>query len=43
MITRIEKVNGSWFAYTATGVLGPFKFYYQALRAVKEQGRENDD
>jgi hypothetical protein len=32
----IRKVNGSWFVYTYERVLGPFKFYAEAVRALKE-------
>jgi hypothetical protein len=37
MITRVNKVNGSWFAYTKDRVLGPFKTAKEAWQAVEEE------
>jgi hypothetical protein len=40
---RIRKVNGSWFVYTETRVLGPFRFYKQAVKALLEYDAERRD
>lgn len=33
----VHFINGSWFAYGRTRVLGPFKFERQAWRALDEE------
>jgi hypothetical protein len=37
MITRVNNVNGSWFAYTLQRVLGPFKTAKEAWHAVANE------
>jgi hypothetical protein len=38
----IRKVNDSYFVYTETRVLGPFKFYKQAYKAWIEYQKEQE-
>lgn len=33
----VYKINGHWFAYLQTRVLGPFNFEKQAWRAINEE------
>lgn len=39
-MSRVHKVNGEWFAYGKTRVLGPFRFAKQAHQALEQ---ENED
>lgn len=36
----VRQVQGKWFAYGTTRVLGPFKFEKQAWKALKDEGEE---
>jgi hypothetical protein len=42
-MNRINKVSGEYFVYTDTRVLGPFKFYNQAYKALVEYEREQEE
>jgi hypothetical protein len=37
MIARVCFINGQWFGYGRTRVLGPFKTERQAWRALQEE------
>lgn len=42
-MSPIKKVHNEWFVYTDTRVLGPFKFYNQAYKALVEYERDQKE